>query len=307
MKRTTQEIVIDLFNRLWKNYTKRVSFAKLYSNLAVEKGGQVVIDHVAFRTFNTHTGEQPEGIRAFRHFLLCLGYRIAARYNFEKKKLSAVYFEHEDDTLPKIFVSQLEVEQLPEWAQIIIHNTVRDTKYLLSDHSIELLNILKLKEELPTEAAEYLVKDLVNYFERPWNIPDKNDVLKLNDVSQYAAWVLLHGNSVNHFAALVNRQNVNKWPDIKSTCNALAKAGIPMKDTIEGEEGSLLRQSSTLAVKEDVNVKGETETEQIKWTYGYFEIVERGYLNQDEGKKIFNGFLVDQEVKFFGITQTRDN
>src|SRR5690606_20369150 len=123
MKRTAREIAGTLFNRLWRNYLKRVSYAKIYSDNIVQKEGRVVIDHVAFRTFNTHTGEQPEGIRAFRHFLLCLGYEIAAKYNFEKKKLNAVYFEHEDETLPKIFVSQLEVEQLPDWAQIIIQNT----------------------------------------------------------------------------------------------------------------------------------------------------------------------------------------
>ena len=91
---------------------------------------------------------------------------------------------------------------------------------------------------LPKEAAEFLVDDLSNYFHRPWKIPQKDDVLKLNDISQYGAWVLLHGNSVNHFAAYINYQDVKEWPDLEATCKGLADAGIPMKDAIEGEPGS---------------------------------------------------------------------
>jgi hypothetical protein len=153
MKRTAKEITSELFKILWEKYLERVSYAKTYNDLVLKKGGKVVIDHIAFRTINSHTGEQPEGIRAFRHILMCLGFNLVAKYNFQKKNISAVHFEHESDEIPKVFVSQLEVDKFPEWAKVIIQSTVRDTKYLLSDHSIELLNILKTKEILPLEAA----------------------------------------------------------------------------------------------------------------------------------------------------------
>lgn len=307
MKQTTKEITAGLFGRLWNNYLERVPYARTYVNLVEQKGGKVVNDHIAFRTFNTHTGEQPEGIRAIRHILNFLGYRPVQKYRFPKRHLNAVHFEHPDELFPKIFVSQLEVEELPEWAQQLIKIHVRNTHYLLSDRSIGLLNLLQEKGELPREAAEFLVENMVHYFRRPWEVPEKEAVLKLNDVSQYAAWVLIHGNSVNHFTAFINHQNVKEWPDLEATCRALTEAGVPMKETIEGEKGSRLRQSATLAVKEEVNVKGENGLEKISWTYAYYELAERGYIIENGEKKLFSGFLGEQARHLFDMTKTRDN
>jgi len=307
MKRTTKEITGLLIDRLWNLYIERVQYAKQYVDLVAQKGGKVVIDHIAFRTFNAHTGEQPEGIRAIRHILNFLEYKQVSKYSFPKKKLKATHFEHPDDSFPKIFVSQLEVNELPEWTQKMINASVNSTLYLLSDKSLELLRILEGNGTLPVEAADYLVNDLVNYFRRPWNIPLKDDVLKINDVSQYGAWVLLHGNSVNHFAVLINYQDVKEWPDLETTSIALAAEGVPMKDNIEGEKGSKLQQTTTLAVKEEVKVKGETGIEKIKWTYAYFELTQRNYIEDGESKKLFSGFLGEQANHLFDMTQTHDN
>ena len=307
MKKTAKEITKELLERLWEQYIKRVSYANKYVELVTKKGGKVVNDHIALRTFNTHTGEQPEGVRAIKHILNCLEYKPAMNYHFSKKKLNAVHFEHPDEKFPKIFVSQLEVELLPDWAQEIINKTVKDTPYILSDNSIELLLKVKEEGELPTEAAELLVADLVQYFRRPWGIPQKEDVLKLNDVSQYAAWVLIHGNSVNHFTAYINYQDVAEWPDLESTCKGLEAAGVPMKEHIEGKKGSKLRQSATLAVKEEVQVKGEYGVEKIIWTYAYYELAQRNFVEDNGSKKLFSGFLGEQAVHLFDMTRTRDN
>lgn len=307
MKKTAQQITKELLDELWERYVKRVSYANKYVELVAQKGGKVVTDHIALRTFNTHTGEQPEGIMAIQHILNCLEYIPGLKYKFSKKKLNAVHFEHPNETFPKIFVSQLETGQLPEWAQRIINKTVKDTPYLLHDQSIELLRKLKEKRELPIEAADFLIKDLIQYFRRPWGIPQKDDVLKLNDVSQYAAWVLLHGNSVNHFTALINFQEVEEWPDLESTCKGLEAAGVPMKANIEGEKGSKLQQSATQAVKEEVQVKGDDGVEKIIWTYAYYELAQRNYVEEGGVRKLFSGFLGEQAAHLFDMTKTRDN
>lgn len=307
MKQSSKEITRAWLNGLWDQYLERVVYAKQYAEMTVAQGGRVVNEHIAFRTFNAHTGEQPEGIRGIKHLLKQLGYKAAGEYKFSKKKLSAVHFEYPDETFPKIFVSQLEVQLLPNWAQAVIHDAVKDTRYLLSDKSIELLQILSKKDELPTEAADYLVSDLVQYFRRPWGVPYKEDVLKLNDVSQYGAWVLLHGNSVNHFTASINFQDVANWPDLETTCHALQNAGIPMKETIEGEKGSKLQQSATQAVKEDVEVRTPEGIEKINWTYAYYELAQRGYVEENGQRKLFSGFLGEQASHLFDMTQTRDN
>ncbi|HYQ58948.1 MAG TPA: hypothetical protein VEP89_16515, partial [Draconibacterium sp.] len=69
MKVTAQDITEALLAQLWARFLERVSYAHKYQQLVVEKGGKVVNDHIAFRTLNTHTGEQPEGIRAIKHIL----------------------------------------------------------------------------------------------------------------------------------------------------------------------------------------------------------------------------------------------
>lgn len=307
MKKLVKEITREILDKLWVQYLGRVSYAKTYVELVTKKGGDVVNDHIALRTFNTHTGEQPEGIRAIKHILNYLEYSPSMNYEFPKKKLNAVHFEHPDEKFPKIFVSQLETNLLPQWAQNVIDKTVKDTPYLLSDKSIELLQKLKDAGELPNEAADYLIKDVAQYFRRPWKIPLKEDVLKINDVSQYAAWVMLHGNSVNHFTAFINYQNVREWPDLEATCKGLENAGVPMKESIEGEKGSKLQQSATQAVKEEVKVKGEDGVEKITWTYAYYELAERNFIEQDGKKKLFSGFLGEQATHLFDMTKTRDN
>lgn len=308
MKTIVKEITGALFEHLWQQYLRRVAYARIYSELANRKGGKVVHDHIAFRTLNTRTGEQPGGFRAFNFILDCLGYKKAGNYEFPKKKLKAIHFEHSDPMFPKIFVSQLEVEELPRWAQKMANEVVPDTPYLISDHAIELLNILKKDESLTTEAAEILTFELTGYFRRPWDPPPKEYVLKLNDVSQYAAWTLLHGNSVAHFATLVNSQGISGWPGLDATCEALKQAGVPMKETIEGREGSILRQTATQAVKETVAVLDENgNPDEIEWTYACYELAERGYIGENGEKKLFSGFLGEQASHLFGMTRTRDN
>ena len=307
MKVTTKEITGAWLEQLWAGYLKRVEYAQTYVSLIRQKGGKIVNDHIAFRTLKTHTGEQPEGIRAIKHLLNFLDYKPVGQYSFKKKNLTATHFEHPDEMFPKIFVSQLEVEQLPKWAQKIINYTVKDTPYILSDQAIELLQQLKINSKLPEEAALFLANDLTRYFRRPWGIPNKDDVLKINDVSQYAAWVLLHGNSVNHFTAFINFQEVKEWPDLESTCAGLQKAGVPMKETIEGIKGSKLQQSATQAVKEEVEVIGDDGPEKMVWTYAYYELAQRNYITENGKEKLFSGFLGEQATHLFDMTQTRDN
>ncbi|MEE4284562.1 MAG: DUF1338 family protein [Mariniphaga sp.] len=306
MKRNASEIGKSLIDKLWEAYILRVPYAKTYAGLVNSKGGQVVLDHVGFRTLNWHTGEQPEGILAIRHIIECFGYHPAGKYVLPKKNLKAVHFEAESEDLPKFYVSQLEVSNLPGWAQNLFPDVLSDTPYLLSDIGIELLSKLKADGILNTEASEILTNELVNYFRRPWDPPAKETVLKLNDISHYAAWVLLHGNSPSHFASSINKQGVDAWPDLESTYQAMKEAGIPVKDKIEGEKGSVLQQTATLAVKEDLKVKTENEIEEISWPYAYLEFIERGYIEQEGHQTLFQGFIENQERHLYNLTRTLD-
>ena len=305
MKINRNEILTRLLDSLWLKYIQRVSYAKTYAQLVQSKGGKVVNDHIAFRTFNTITGKQPHGIGGIWHILDAFDYKPSGNYTFTEKKLHAVHFQHPDPQFPKIFVSQLEVGELPQWAQNMINKHVKDTPYHLSETAV--LDLLEINEkgELEESAVNNLVRELTAYFSRPWSIPDQMVVEQLNEISQYAAWTLLHGNSVNHFTAFINYQEVADWPDLQTTCEALADAGVPMKSSIEGEKGSKLQQSSTQAVTEMVQVKKpDGAIGEIPWTYAYYELAERGYIDENGERVLFSGFLGEQATHLFEMTKT---
>lgn len=307
MKLTTDQITTQLFDALWEQYIRRVSYAKIYADMVKAKGGRVMNDHIAFRTLNTPTGKQPKGIAAIWHILDALNFKPANSYDFKVKKLHANHFEHPNSSFPKIFISQLEVTQLPDWTQQLINEQVKETPYLISDMTVNLLMQLKKDGFLEYTDAELLVLELAGYFRRPWGPPKQETILKLNEVSQYAAWTLLHGNSVNHFTAYINFQDVAEWPDLEATCQGLEQAGVPMKDQIEGKKGSKLRQSSTKAVEEQVEVISNSgNLIKIPWTYAYYELAERGYIEENGEKKLFSGFLGEQATHLFDMTKTGD-
>ena len=306
MKRNKFEIAATLIDKLWGRFRERVSYARYYNDLVYRHGGMVVLDHVGFRSLNTHTGEQPEGIWAFRHIFECLGYSLGRKYDFPGKKLKAIHLTPEMKMLPKIFVSQLEVFLLPQWVQRLLSEVVANTNYMLSESGIELLNKLRTDGVLTHEAANALEEELVHYFYRPWNPPPKETVLKVNDVNHYAAWVLLHGNAPSHFAVFLNEQRVPEWPDLKTTCRALQQAGIPMKRKIEGALETILQQSATLAVKEEVMVWEEGIYSVIPWTYAYLELIKRG-CSPDGKEELFQDFLEAHERHLYQMTVTLEN
>jgi hypothetical protein len=306
MRRSKHDIAGNLIQKLWKVFVDRVSYARHYEKAVSRRSGSVVIDHIGFRTLRAHTGEQPEGMWAFRHIFDCLGYTPSEEYNFPKKKIKAMHLEPGEPGLPMVFISELEVSQLPEWAQHEIAEAVGNTPYLISDTGIELLNRLKTDGELTEEASEVLENELMRYFHRPWNPPYKETVLKINELSHYGAWVLLHGNAPSHFACLVSQQNVAGWIDIATTCKALQNEGIPMKKEIEGENGSSLQQSATMAVKEEVTVRDNGRYEDISWTYGYLELVQRAQP-EDNGGSPVPKFIESQERHLYQMTITLEN
>jgi hypothetical protein len=306
MRKNKNYIAQKLINILWEQFMERVPYARIYQKAVARKSGNLFIDHVGFRTLNTHTGEQPEGIWAIRHIFDCLGYKLAQEYHFPKKELKAVHMETEGIDLPMIFISQLEVSNMPEWVQFHISEVTTNTSYLISDKGIELLNKIKIDGELTEEASEILLNELVRYFHRPWNPPFKETVVKVNEVTHYGAWVLLHGNAPSHFAVLVNQLNVAGWPDLETICKALQNEGIPMKKQIEGLSDSKLLQSATKAAKEEVTVRDNGRYEEILWTYGYLELVQRGLtgVNPDEDVP---KFIESQERHLYQMTVTLEN
>lgn len=297
--------VLDRFlEELWTRYLQRVEYARTYRDLVENRGGNAVNDHIAFRTINGPLGEgqsYPSGIEGISRVVTGLGYKPKADYKFSDKHLTATHFEHEDSSLPKIFVSQLEVAELDEVTQKHIIEATANAV----DHWESFGDKLEGDALHARDEAKILENLLLFFFgnARPWSPPREETIRAVNEVSQYAAWTLLHGNSVNHFTAYVNNQNVGEWPDIDATVAGLRKAGVPMKEKVEGQPGSILRQSATQPVTEiTAVVDSEGNHKWIKWPYAYYEIAERGL---DENGNLFSGFLGAQATHLFEMTKGR--
>jgi len=298
-----EQVLGKLLEELWEKYKTRVPYAAQYEKMVCEKGGTVHNDHIAFRTFNCQTGTQPPGVSAISRIFETLGYERKDRYDFTEKKLTAWHFEHKTNSdNPKIFISQLEVGQLSPEAQTIIKEAVKTAHDPLTSTDLELLSALQRGETIDEYTTQTLAESLVDFFARHWDVPTRQAIEEVNKYSQYAAWTLLHGNSVNHFTAWINKQNVKEWPDIEATVEALRNAGIPMKKEFEGEKGSKLRQSSTEAVMEKVEcLETDGSIGKIDWSYAYYELAERGLA---DGKE-FTGFLGEQATNLFEMTKKK--
>lgn len=299
------QILEALLGQMWANYCQRVSYAQRYVNIVKAQGGQIVNDHCAFRTFNTQVGQQKAGIEAIAEVLEALGYHKISPYSFPSKHLNSFHYQHPTEvTFPKFFVTQLEVQNLPAEAQALINEALADTPDVLTGEPRTLLAKLQAEGQISEAEGNILVDALVRFFARPWKPAKRETILALNPVSQFAAWTLLHGNSVNHFTAYINHQNVNQWPDIETTMNALREAGVPIKPEIEGAKGSKLRQSSTQAIDENCPVTEADGTQgTLLWSYAYYELAERNYIEHEGQKTWFDGFLGEQATNLFEMTK----
>lgn len=299
----SQDVLDQLLSRLWDDYCARVAHARRYGELVAAQSGRVVNDHIAYRTFNAPTGAQPAGIPSISRVIEPLGYTAAGSYEFTDKHLTARHYQHPDPIMPKIFISQLEVDRLPAGAAAAIKAGVADAVDRVGDEGMRMLASVR---SLAAADQSALADRLFAFFrQRPWSPPPRQVVIDVNQESQYGAWTLLHGNNVNHFTAYINEQRVGAWPDIETTIDALRGAGVPMKAEIEGARGSKLRQTATQAVDEACAVREpDGSTGKLTWSYAYYELAERGDVPGPDGQPArFQGFLGPQATHLFEMTR----
>lgn len=293
-----ERFALELFDTLWDRYRQRVPHVATYERVIQEAGATFVNDHIAFRTFacqRPHTG-----IASVSRVFEALGYRPAGCYHFPEKHLNAVHWQHPNPRFPKLFISELKTWELGQDARQRIARTLATHR---EPPTLELLSAL---QRCDPDGRAQLMESVAGFFhELPWELPAKEDVLALGELSQYAAWTLVHGYNVNHFTSLINSHGVEQLDDIEKTAAALQQAGVPMKTDIEGSPGSRLRQTATEAAMIDVPVRDRGGETTLPWTYAYFELAERGEVTDPEtGQSVrFEGFLGPQATQLFEMTR----
>ncbi len=258
----------ELLSKMWSDYCLLNPAAKRIHELFQAEGEKVLNDHIALRTFN-----HPKlGIAGLARQFKAFGYVESPQdYVFTDKKLYAKHFEHPDQELPKIFISELELEKVSPYC--------RDT-----------LN--SLAEGLSTDVVNSENFSMVG---RPWKMTTEA-YNKLAQESEYASWVAAHGFRPNHFTVNVNA--LKKFGDLKVLNEFVKSKGYTLNTAggeIKGTPAVYLEQSSTMA--SEVNVKFDDGELMIPGCY--YEFAKRYPLPTGE---LYQGFVAASADKIFEST-----
>ena len=281
---------------LMDRYQERVPDVKIILNAMLSEGiisnpGDIENDHIAFRTL----GVPSLGIASFEKIFLHYGYQKRDYYHFKAKKLDAYWFSPPEPRYPRIFVSELRVEDLSDEAQRIIHGY---TQEVTSD---------------PVDSLNLDDGDAVDAFlHQPlWRTPSLDDYLTLLQESEYAAWVIYNRYYLNHFTI-----SVHNLPDGYNTVAEfnifLEKQGIKLNDSggkiKESPDGGLLQSSTVAQMIEAEFAQGQNHT----ISGSYVEFAERRVLpefadlpaDQIQRQHRRDGFEAGNADKIFESTYT---
>ncbi|SDW82243.1 DUF1338 domain-containing protein [Marinobacter mobilis] len=260
-----------LFQHLWDNYRAVTPSAdRIHQILGARQDGDIVNDHIALRTFNL----DKVGLGRLAAHFLALGYHEGGEYHFEAKKLYARHYEHPDPTAPKVFISELLVDQCSPQLQTIVRGLV---------------------DQVPAEAVS--ASDFL-YSGTHWQV-DYATYQQLLKESEYAAWVAAWGYRANHFTVNINRLT---GFDSVAAINAVLKAeGFAVNSAggdIKGSPEDLLEQSSTMADRAEVVFSDRTAV----IPSCFYEFAKRYPTANGE---LYGGFVAASADKIFESTDSK--
>lgn len=262
--RATLEVVLD---GLMARYRANVADVGAIIGAMIREGivrgaGDIENDHVAFRTL----GVRHLGIASLEKIFLHYGYRRRDLYDFPAKKLTAFWYEPPDPAPPRIFISELRVDELTPGAQDVIRSYVSEVQ---SD-PVDAI-------DLDDGAA------VVEFLHRPlWRTPTWSDYQRLLAESEYAAWVIYNRYFLNHFTMAVHNLPPG-YNTIASFNEFLERNGFKLNDSggkVKASADGMLFQSSTVAAVVEAAFsagRGGTETHLISGSY--VEFAERRVLD----------------------------
>ncbi len=258
--------VSNLFDNIWQQYLTVTPSANQIHQL-LGNGKEVINDHVAYRTFDI----EKVNLDKLASHLLTIGYTECGQYDFAAKKLTAKHYEHSDNTMPKVFISELRVEEFPADVQNIIR---------------------KLVAQLPDNISD---REDFLYSGRSWKV-SSSDYQTLLATSEYAAWLAAWGYRANHFTVSIN--HLDNFDCIIAVNDSLKEAGHTLNGTggeVKGDEVVKLEQSSTLADKAMV----EFSDKSMEIPSCFYEFAKR--YPQADGE-LYTGFVAASADKIFEST-----
>jgi len=236
MKFNQQELLDRFLNGIFQPYLERVPDVKkitqaLIDKKVIEKQEDILNDHIAFRTLKVpHLG-----INSLEKAFLHHNYTKKDSYYFKEKKLDAYWYAPPSFAYPRVFISELRIEDLSLKAQKIIE------KYTQSINAD------------PLDAVDINNPEkLVQFFHTPlWDLPTYEDYKILLDESEYAAWVIYNRYYLNHYTISIHELS-RGYDEIENFNAFLKNIGIKLNTAggeIKKSGDGLLLQSSSVAEK----------------------------------------------------------
>ncbi|KAL5100344.1 hypothetical protein RYX36_004671 [Vicia faba] len=234
MAKSGEAFFRNVLESIQEVYLKRNPTAKAVLDLVQSiDNHKLAYDHIAFRTF----GVNGYGIESLAGFFLDNGYTQRDELKFPGKKLRAFWYAPPADSssgsgsgirgpLPRVFISELLVDQLSPRAQ----------------------EIIKTYTESAGNGNKYgaLASSLGHL---TWEKPLYSEFRQLASESEYAAWTLVNGHALNHVTISAHRLKTH-LKDINKLNEFLEKSGFKLNSeggVLKVSPDGLLQQSSTVA------------------------------------------------------------
>jgi hypothetical protein len=260
------------FSALWSDYVAMAPQAERIRSKFESRGETVVNDHVAFRTLAL----DPMGIDRLEPHILQLGYRQLEPYEFPAKKLRAFGYVSDEPNAPRIFLSELKVDELSSKSAAIL----RECAAWVDTAEIGQPEVL--------------------WSGRLWDPISWADYETLVEESEYAAWVATLGLRPNHFTISVNHlQNTTEIEQVLQVVEALGYEVNDSGGRVKGSPEQLLEQGSTMA---DRMVVDFADGDQHEVPTCYYEFAKR-YPNASGD--LFQGFVATSADKIFESTDAK--
>jgi hypothetical protein len=257
----------EILAGLMRRYQQRVPDVAAVINTMmaegiIKKAGDIENDHIAFRTM----GVPQLGVQSLEKIFLYYGYTKMDHYHFPAKQLDAWWYAPPAPEYPRIFISELRVNDLSPAVQAVIHSYTAEVK-------TDPVNTLNLGDG---DAVDAFLHSAL------WRTPTLADYQLLAAESEYAAWVIYNRYYLNHFTVSVH--NLPSGYNTVADFNAfLERHGFRLNDAggkIKTSPDGLLLQSATVAGMITATFAGG-ETFPIAGSY--VEFAERRVLPQFAG------------------------
>ncbi|MDC1456161.1 DUF1338 domain-containing protein [Flavobacteriaceae bacterium] len=242
MKFQEKKTINLVLESLFESYSKRVPDVTkiteaMISNNIVSNQSEIINDHIAFRTM----GVKHLGIKSFEKIFLKHGYKKRDFYSFKEKKLNAYWYSHSKKNMPRIFISELKVDELSKDAQKIIKQYTNQVKNDPVDN-IDLNNS----------------DEIINFLTNPlWTLPSLFHYNELLKETEYGSWVIYNRYYLNHYTISVHelKEKYNTLEDFNKFLNSI---GVKLNDSggvIKESKDGFLLQSSSVANKVNAHFK----------------------------------------------------